>query len=293
MARLDVLDYVCVWRLYVHDGKICPISHLKAFCELLASGSIITLDAQKNAVCAICIFYTLQYSMILLYFCNLSFAFGVILMILPLAFIFVVSDYPLKNSNSFLYIIRMNRINWICSEIIFALKATATFLLLTVLICCGLGFSNGKMSLCWSNITVQYNVLFPKLKGSFVDQLLPGNLYNQMSLIKCFLLSFALVFLYLFTFSMIYLLFELKKRKGIGLLIIAAIILTGTVLTGIDNGGKWLLPTAHSIIWIHYTEYYRDSVMNIGYSFLYYILVNIVIIINAFMECKCYSFEAK
>lgn len=218
---------------------------------------------------------------------------GVILMILPLAFIFVVSDYPLKNSNSFLYIIRMNRINWICSEIIFALKATATFVLLTVLICCGLGFSNGKMSLCWSNITVQYNVLFPKLKGSFVDQLLPGNLYNQMSLIKCFLLSFALVFLYLFTFSMIYLLFELKKRKGIGLLIIAAIILTGTVLTGIDNGGKWLLPTAHSIIWIHYTEYYRDSVMNIGYSFLYYILVNIVIIINAFMECKCYSFEAK
>ena len=218
---------------------------------------------------------------------------GVILMILPLAFIFVVSDYPLKNSNSFLYIIRMDRINWICSEIIFALKATATFLLLTVLICCGLGFSNGKMSLCWSNITVQYNVLFPKLKGSFVDQLLPGNLYNQMSLIKCFLLSFALVFLYLFTFSMIYLLFELKKRKGLGLLIIAAIILTGTVLTGIDNGGKWLLPTAHSIIWIHYTEYYRDSVMNIGYSFLYYILVNIVIIINAFMECKCYSFEAK
>ena len=218
---------------------------------------------------------------------------GVILMILPLAFIFVVSDYPLKNSNSFLYIIRMDRINWICSEIIFALKATATFVLLTVLICCGLGFSNGKMSLCWSNITGQYNVLFPKLKGSFVDQLLPGNLYNQMSLIKCFLLSFALVFLYLFTFSMIYLLFELKKRKGIGLLIIAAIILTGTVLTGIDNGGKWLLPTAHSIIWIHYTEYYRDSVMNIGYSFLYYILVNIVIIINAFMECKCYSFEAK
>ena len=218
---------------------------------------------------------------------------GVILMILPLAFIFVVSDYPLKNSNSFLYIIRMNRINWICSEIIFALKATATFVLLTVLICCGLGFSNGKMSLCWSNITIQYNVLFPKLKGSFVDQLLPGNLYNQMSLIKCFLLSFALVFLYLFTFSMIYLLFELKKRKGIGLLIIAAIILTGTVLTGIDNRGKWMLPTAHSIIWIHYTEYYRDSVMNIGYSFLYYILVNIVIIINAFMECKCYSFEAK
>ena len=218
---------------------------------------------------------------------------GVILMILPLAFIFVVSDYPLKNSNSFLYIIRMNRINWICSEIIFALKATATFVLLTVLICCGLGFSNGKMSLCWSNITVQYNVLFPKLKGSFVDQLLPGNLYNQMSLIKCFLLSFALVFLYLFTFSMIDLLFELKKRKGLGLLIIAAIILTGTVLTGIDNRGKWMLPTAHSIIWIHYTEYYRDSVMNIGYSFLYYILVNIVIIINAFMECKCYSFEAK
>ena len=80
MARLDALDYVHVWRLYVHDRKICPISHFKAFYELLASGSIITLDAQKNAVHAICIFYTLQYSMVLLYFCNLSFAFGVIVL---------------------------------------------------------------------------------------------------------------------------------------------------------------------------------------------------------------------
>ena len=80
MARLDALDYVCVWRLYVHDGKICPISHFKAFYELLAPCSIITLDAQKNAVHAICIFNTLQYSMVLLYFCNLSFAFGVIVL---------------------------------------------------------------------------------------------------------------------------------------------------------------------------------------------------------------------
>ena len=68
-----------IW-IFVHDVQICSISHFNAFYGLLASGSIITLDAQKNAVCAICIFYTLQYSMILLYFCNLSFAFGVIVL---------------------------------------------------------------------------------------------------------------------------------------------------------------------------------------------------------------------
>ena len=71
MARLDALDYVYVWRLYVHDRKICSISHFKAFYELLASCSIITLDAQKNAVYAICIFYTLQYSMIFRRFNNI------------------------------------------------------------------------------------------------------------------------------------------------------------------------------------------------------------------------------
>ena len=63
-----------------HDRKTWSICHFKTFCGLLASGSIITLDAQKNAVHAICIFYTLQYSMILLYFCNLSFSFGVIVL---------------------------------------------------------------------------------------------------------------------------------------------------------------------------------------------------------------------
>ena len=60
--------------------RYAPISHFKAFYGLLAYSSIITLDAQKNAVHAICIFYTLQYSMVLIYFCNLSFAFGVIVL---------------------------------------------------------------------------------------------------------------------------------------------------------------------------------------------------------------------
>ena len=53
---------------------------LRRSAGFLAYGSIITLDAQKNAAHAICIFYTLQYSMIFLYFCNLSFAFGVIML---------------------------------------------------------------------------------------------------------------------------------------------------------------------------------------------------------------------
>ena len=68
-----------IW-IFVHNARICPTNHFKAFYGLLASGSIITLDAQKNAVHTICIFYTLQYSMVLLYFCNLSFAFGVIVL---------------------------------------------------------------------------------------------------------------------------------------------------------------------------------------------------------------------
>lgn len=72
--------FVLMLWIFVHDARICPTSHFKAFCGLLASGSIITLDAQKNAAHAICIFYTLQYSMVLLYFCNLSFAFGVIVL---------------------------------------------------------------------------------------------------------------------------------------------------------------------------------------------------------------------
>ena len=68
-----------IW-IFVHDAQICPISRFKAFYGLLASGSIITLDAQKNAAHAICIFYTLQYSIVLLYFCNLPFTFGVIVL---------------------------------------------------------------------------------------------------------------------------------------------------------------------------------------------------------------------
>ena len=44
---------------------------LRRSAGFLAYGSIITLDAQKNAVCAICIFYTLQYSMVLRRFNNI------------------------------------------------------------------------------------------------------------------------------------------------------------------------------------------------------------------------------
>ena len=61
-------------------GKHSLFGILRHLHALLGYSSIITLDAQKNAVHAICIFYTLQYSMVLLYFCNLSFAFGVIVL---------------------------------------------------------------------------------------------------------------------------------------------------------------------------------------------------------------------
>ena len=61
---------IMIW-IFVHDARICPTSHFKAFYGLLASGSIITLGAQKNAVHAICIFYTLQYSFLFRRFNNI------------------------------------------------------------------------------------------------------------------------------------------------------------------------------------------------------------------------------
>ena len=78
-----IIGVSLVWtnpEILFTTGKHGLFAILRRLHALLGYGSIITLDAQKNAVCAICIFYTLQYSMILLYFCNLPFAFGVIML---------------------------------------------------------------------------------------------------------------------------------------------------------------------------------------------------------------------
>lgn len=218
---------------------------------------------------------------------------GLILMILPLAFIYLISDYPMKNPDSFLYIIRTGRYGWLVASMMFAALSTITFLILLCVICVILGLFNGNISLEWSKLIEEYTAIFPDEKGNYVSELLPGQLFNQMSLGKCFLLSFGLNFMYLFTFAMIYLLFELKNKKWMGLILSIALILIGTILTGIDVKYKWLTPTANSIVWIHYTEYYREYIMHIGYSFVYYSLLNITIIINAFLECKNYSFTGK
>ena len=66
----------------------------------------------------------------------------------------------------------------------------------------------------WSNVATGFVKMFPEKRGNFGVQLLPENLYNQISVFKAAVQSYLLVFAYLMIIGLLLpCIFTYKKEK--------------------------------------------------------------------------------
>lgn len=194
---------------------------------------------------------------------------GAILLIIPLVFLTLIADFPKIDTNTVFYIIRVGRVNWLVGQIIKLIFMAVSYL--AVIFCgavvpmLGKGFwYNG-----WSNVATKFALIFPERSGSFGVQLLPENLYNQLSVFSAAVQSYVLVFGYLMIIGLILLSFSLIKQKTLGFVLCGVIISLGTAFCSIKTQLMWTMPMANSIIWLHYTKYFRDPIMPMSFSVTY------------------------
>lgn len=204
---------------------------------------------------------------------------GMLALFIPLVFLVLLSDYPKLHGNSMLYIYRTGKRNWLLGQFLFLLMAILTFLVLIFLL--SVLFSGGQFGYNWSDAVTKYNAKFPDEAYNFDSQLLPSNLYNQIPMITAVILTFWLIFAYLFLLALIIYAVKILFNNSLGLTAGLAVIILGLITTSLSLDIMWAFPMANSIIWLHYEEILSEPIYPIWCSFAYFgAAVFILIVLN-------------
>lgn len=216
---------------------------------------------------------------------------GAILLIIPLVFLTLIADFPKIDTNTVFYIIRVGRVNWLLGQIIKLVMMSLSYLgfifLGAVVPMIGRGFwYNG-----WSNVATQFAVRFPEKSGNFGVQLLPENLYNQLPVFSAAIQSYLLVFAYLMIIGLLLLAFSLVKKKTMGFVLCGAVISLGTAFCSIKTMLMWSMPMANSIIWLHFTKYFRQPVVSLTFSVIYLCTFIAALIVFCVAAIKKFNYD--
>lgn len=193
---------------------------------------------------------------------------GMLVMLMPCVFLILISDYPKMTGSTLFFIRRTGKTNWLWGQVLFLLMAIATFLL-AVLVGSML-VSGGAFSDSWSNTVTKYAARFPNEADSFVSQLLPSNLYNQLSLFSAVLHTIALMTMYLFSLSLIIYFFKLIHIQSFGLFAAIFIVAAGVMTCSLKSQSMWAFPMANTIVWLHYDEILSRRNFPVWCSYAYF-----------------------
>lgn len=210
----------------------------------------------------------------------------VAVLLLPSVFLVLMSDFPKADGNTLFVIHRSGKLNWLYGQILFAVMAVISYIAAVFLTVVGLSVGNTVLSSSWSEATRFYASKFPDEMNTFATLLLPENLYNQLDPICTMVHTLVLIILYLFLLSLVLLICRILSGKMTGMFICTAVIALGVATCALGNDFMWLFPMSNSIIWMHYTEIIREPIKPIWYSYLYFVIADILLITACTLRIK-------
>ena len=204
---------------------------------------------------------------------------GMLVMFMPCVFMVLISDYPKMTGNTMFFVQRTGRWNWFIGQIIFLLLTIISFI--SIIFIGSILLSKGDFTGGWSDVVTKYNAVFPNEAGSFTSLLLPSNLYNQIPLITVIIQTITLMSAYLFFLSMIIYFFKLIHVQSFGLVAAILIVSAGVITCSLKSDTMWLFPMANTIVWLKYDEILSQPNIPIWFSYLYFgIAIISIMIIN-------------
>lgn len=217
---------------------------------------------------------------------------GMILLILPIVFLILISDFPRSKGNALFLIHRVGRRTWLTAQLLALLMMICTYIAAVALGAMLPVLGHCTISAEWSMVVTEYNVRFPDYAESY--ELLPENLYYQLKDIPTALAhTCGLLTLYLLLIGLILLAAALCGSRRTGSLTAGFLIAGGAALCSLRSPLMWLMPMAHSITWLHFTKYLRAAVMPLWGSYLLLGGGGILLVTAAHFAVKRFAFDAE
>lgn len=214
----------------------------------------------------------------------------VLCLVTPSVFLFLISDYPKLDRKSLFMLVRIKKSEWVLGQFLFFLFSAFTYLSSILIFSMVINMGNSFFINGWSIVITRYGIYFPEKASSFAATLIAPELYNQITPFEASVSGFALSFLYIVLIAMFLLLFYVINLRKVGIAAAVSIIALGSALGIIKAAGMWFFPMPHTMISLHFTEYLKNPIMKLQYSFLYFIVLIIFILIICLLAVKNTNF---
>lgn len=216
----------------------------------------------------------------------------ILVIIVPAVFLALFSDFPRMDGNTLFFVQRVGKQNWIFGQVLFSIYGIITYVgvmfIGTVLPVAHKTFwANG-----WSNVVTKYAIEYPNESQSFACLLIKNNVYNQVSPWYAAMQGYLLMALYLFLLALIMLMFNCLDKKIYGMLTAACVIAFGGTATLVKMSSMWFFPMAHASLWNHYTSYFREPIVAVSKSYLYFAIVIIILLVISMLFIKNRNFDS-
>ena len=209
------------------------------------------------------------------------------LMLFVLGYMFLISSFPTADTNMLFYISRMGRRNWILGEILFQIMSTITYSILITFITVVQIVNKSFFSNGWSLVVTDYDKLYTMGNGIKMSNIIPPDLFFQMTPFKAYIFSFGLFSLFLMLCGMSFLTGCLFQKRILIFIIHVIHITVGCALMLVNSNAMWFFPISHSILKIHYHGYFRK------YIFSPYISLALFIVLLMFVGGVMYRKSRK
>lgn len=216
---------------------------------------------------------------------------GLLLMLLPVTYFVLIAAFPTMEGNTFFYISRMGRKNWILGEILFQFMASFSFCVIVIVITAVQTVNISFAANGWSIAATDYDKLSDGLSGIHMRQFIPPNLFYQMTPYKAFFLSLTLLVLFITLCSVFLMLGCVCNRKMCFFILLCIQLVAGYALCELERPFMWLLPFRHMVLSMHYQEYMRKYVFPPGLSAAVFIVLIGIVTVVAYQKAKKASLD--
>ncbi len=214
-----------------------------------------------------------------------------LLMIIPIVFVGLMGDFPRVDGNSLFYISRVGKINWLMGQVIFSMMAALTYLIMLFAFSVTSLLGRSYTENAWSDVTTKYYIFAPNDYESKVANITTGRLYNNLTPLESLLNILLLMFLFLMLISLMLLAGFICRMRMMRIVVATAILCAGNVLAYMENGIRWLFPTSHAILEIHFDEIYKEPIMDLSWSYIYYLVIIFILLMVAIVRVDKYDFS--
>lgn len=206
----------------------------------------------------------------------------------PLLTVILLGDIPIIDASGKFVVFRTGKAKWFVGQMLFIICVSALMQVFLLLFSVGTVSVDSFFRNGWS-LPVRYAL---SEDSSILDAFaLDGTIINQVRPFRLVGINFSMNILHTLSIGLIQYSFALSGKRVLGILVNIAMIGAGFCLWYVDTPLRWLLPLSHALYTGHYDSFFNRTYCGIGLSYLYFLVLIMLMFFCAYRLTKKSSFH--